>query len=600
MINYDLPQGRNKYNSLLKFILLMKLICMMVFFACLNASAAVFSQEKISLDVKKTKLAKVLQLIEQKSSYHFVYSSSYVPINRDVSISVTNTLVTEVLATLLNRMNLTYSVSDGSLVVISRKKDVPITGTVKDQAGLALIGASVRVKGSAIGVSTDVNGRFSLNVPDNATLVISYAGFQTQEIVVGSQKTFEIALVEDTKQLTEVVVTALGIKRERRALGYSVTQIAGETLTQARENNIANSLVGRVPGLDISSTSGGAGSATSVTIRGVSSINQTSQPLYVINGVPMENKPVGIGNKNPSGNSGGQWDNAPDLGDAIGNLNPDDIESISVLKGAAASALYGYRAKAGVILITTKSGKGNNIEFNSNYVAEQVMDRTDWQYVYGQGANGVKPTDGPSAAQVGGSSWGAKLDGTMVPQFDGVSRPYVAQRDNVKNFYRMGGSWTNTLAFNKSFEGGVMRISASNLDNNSVVPNSGLNRQNFNLSGTVDAIKNLTIDARFNYILEQAKNRPMLSDGAGNANYNATFLPTSVDVLTLRPGKKADGNELPYNTGNTYATNPYFAAYEFVHNTKRERLISSINVRYTFDNGLFVQGRAGSDAYATK
>lgn len=597
MINYDLPQGRSRYKSLLKFILLMKLICMMVFFACLNVSAAVFSQEKISLDVKKTKLAKVLQLIEQKSSYHFVYSSSYVPVNKDVSISVTNTLVTDVLATLLNRINLVYSVSDGGLVVISRKKDLVVTGVVKDQSGEVLPGANVRVKGSAIGVSADVNGRFSLTVPDNATLVISFAGFQTREIVVGTQKTFDIQLIEDTKQLTEVVVTALGIKRERRALGYAVTQVAGESLTQARENNIANSLVGRVPGLDISSTSGGAGAATNVTIRGVSSINQTSQPLYVINGVPMENKPVGVGNKNPSGNSGGQYDNAPDLGDAIGNLNPDDIESISVLKGAAASALYGYRAKAGVILITTKSGKGNSIEFNSNYVAEQVMDRTNWQYVYGQGANGVKPVDGPSAAQVGGSSWGARLDGSNVPQFDGVSRPYVAQRDNVENFYRTGGSWTNTLAFNKTFEGGVMRISASNLDNNSVVPNSGLNRQNFNLSGTVDAIKNLTIDARFNYILEQAKNRPMLSDGAGNANYNATFLPTSVDVLTLRPGKKPDGTELGYNAGNTYATNPYFAAYEFVHNTKRERLISSINARYTFGNGLFLQGRAGRDAY---
>ena len=597
MIYYHLPQGRNKYKSLLKFILLMKLTCMLVFFACLNVSAAVFSQEKISLDVKKIKLAKVLQLIEQRSSYHFVYSSSYVPINKDVSITVTNIPVTELLSTLLTNINLKYSISDGGLVVISRRKEAPITGIVKDATGGVLPGASVRVKGTAIGVNTDVNGKFSLNAPDNATLVVSYAGFQTKEVIVGAQTSLEISLVEDTKQLTEVVVTALGIKKERRALGYSVTQVAGESLTQARENNIANSLVGRVAGLDVSSTTGGAGAATSITIRGLSSINQTSQPLYVINGVPMENKPVGLNNKNGSGNSGGQYDNAPDLGDAIGNLNPDDIESISVLKGAAASALYGYRAKAGVILITTKSGKGNTIDFNTNYVAEKVMDRTNWQYIYGQGANGVKPADATAAAQVGGSSWGAKLDGANVVQFDGVSRPYTAQRDNVKNFYRTGGSWTNTLAFNKTFEGGVMRVSASNLNNNSVVPNSGLNRQNFNLSGTVNAIKNLTIDARFNYILEQAKNRPMLSDGAGNANYNATFLPTSVDIRNLQPGKKADGSELAYNTGNTYATNPYFAAYEFVHDTKRERLISSFNAKYTFDNGLFIQGRAGRDAY---
>ncbi|WP_231425973.1 SusC/RagA family TonB-linked outer membrane protein [Pedobacter sp. Leaf250] len=575
----------------------MKLTCIMVFITCLNVSASVFSQEKISLDVKKTKLGKVLQIIEQQSSYHFVYSSSYVPVNKDVSITVTNTLVTDVLAAILNRTNLKYSVSEGGLIVISRNKEVPITGTIKDALGGALPGASVRVKGTGIGTSTDINGKFSLNAPENAVLVVSYAGFQTKEISIGSQTSIDVVLVEDTKQLTDVVVTALGIKKERRALGYSVTQIGGETLTQARENNITNSLVGKVAGLDIAGTSGGAGAATNVTIRGVSSMGPSSQPLYVVNGIPMENAPVGYKSTIGIGNNGGQYDNAPDLGDAISNINPDDIESISVLKGAAASALYGNRAKAGVILITTKSGKGNSIEFSSNYVAEQVMDRTNWQYVYGQGVNGQKPTTQLAAASTGSSSWGAPLDGSNVIQFDGVSRPYSAQKDNIEDFYRTGGSWTNTLALNKSFTGGVIRLSASDLTNRSVVPNSGLNRQNFTLSSTFDPIKNLVIDARVNYILEQAKNRPMLSDGAGNANYNAAFLPTSINIATLQPGKKPDGNELSYNTGNPYATNPWFAAYEFMHNTKRERLLSSASAKYTFDNGLFLQARAGRDSY---
>ncbi|KRT17440.1 SusC/RagA family TonB-linked outer membrane protein [Pedobacter ginsenosidimutans] len=597
MIYYYLLQGRPKYKALLKFIMLMKLACIMVFITCLNVSASVFSQEKISLDVKKTKLARVLQIIEQQSSYHFVYSSSYVPVNKDVSITVTNTLVTDVLAAILNRTNLKYSVSDGGLIVISKNKEVPISGTVKDALGGVLPGASVRVKGTGIGTSTDVNGKFALNAPENAILVVSYAGFQTKEIAIGSQTNIDIVLSEDTKQLTDVVVTALGIKKERRALGYSVTQVSGETLTQARENNVANSLVGKVAGLDISSTSGGAGAATSVTIRGVSSLSQTNQPLYVINGVPMENKPVGLNNLNGNGNSGGQYDNAPDLGDAVGNLNPDDIESISVLKGAAASALYGYRAKAGVILITTKSGKGNSIEFNSNYVTEQVMDRTNWQYVYGQGANGVKPTDAAAAAQVGGSSWGAKLDGSNVIQFDGVSRPYIAQKNNIEDFYRTGGTWSNTLALNKSFDGGTIRLSANDVHNNSVVPNSGLNRQSFNFTGTFSPVKRLTIDARMNYILEQAKNRPMVSDGAGNANYNVAFLPTSVSVNDLKPWKDANGNEIQYNKGNAYATNPWFAANEFINDTKRDRLISSFSAKYTFDDGLFLQGRAGRDAY---
>ena len=597
MINSYLMQEFFNYKVLLKFIVIMKLTCIFIFITCLNVSASVFSQQKVSMDVKRAKLGKVLKIIEEQSGYHFVYSSANVPVNKDVTLTVKDAPVADILATIFCNSNLKYSISEGGLIVISRKKDVKITGIVKDDKGGPLPGATVRVKGTAAGTSTDINGKFTISVPENAVLVISFAGFQSKEVSTDQKTNIEVVLLEDTKLLSEVVVTALGIKKERRALGYSVSQIQGETLTQARENNVANSLVGKVAGLDISSTSGGPGAASSVLIRGVSSLSQTNQPLYVINGVPMENKPVGLNNTNPNGNSGSQWDNAPDLGDAVGNLNPDDIESISVLKGAAASALYGSRAKAGVILITTKSGKGNSIDFNSNYVMEQVMDRTEWQYVYGQGAEGAKPLTGLAAGQVGGSSWGAKLDGSSVVQFDGTSRPYTAQKNNIENFYKNGSTWSNTLALNKTFEGGAIRFSANDVNNNSVVPNSGLNRQSFNLVGTFEPIKSLIIDVRTNYILEQAKNRPMVSDGAGNANYNVAFLPTSVNVNDLKPWKNAAGAEVQYNTGNTFATNPWFAAYEFINNTKRDRLINSFNARYTFENGLFLQGRAGRDAY---
>ncbi len=406
-----------------------------------------------------------------------------------------------------------------------------------------------------------------------------------------------ISLTASDSQLSEVVVTALGIRRERKSLGYSVTEVKGEDLTKAREVNVMNSLVGKVAGVNVSSVNGGVGSASNVIIRGVSSLGQdprlgqTNQPLYVINGIPVESQ--------PASQTGGQYDNGPDRGDAIGNINPDDIETISVLKGAAASALYGYRAKAGVILITTKSGRGNGIEFNSNYVAEKIIDLTDWQYVYGQGANNVKPTTQTGARDAGQSSWGGRLDGSQAIQFDGVLRPYVAQRNNLKNFYRTGGTFTNTLAFNKTFTGGAIRLSASNLTNNAVIPNSGLNRQTFNLAGNFNPVKNLVIDARANYILEQANNRPFLSDGAGNANFNVMFLPTSVDVNVLKQTTNPNGSEFGYSA-NTFATNPWFAANKFITNTDRNRLISSIAVRYNFDNGFFVQGRAGRDQYTDR
>ena len=467
---------------------------------------------------------------------------------------------------------------------------VSIKGKVVDGLQVPIPGVSVQVKGSTEGTSTNQDGHFTINVPTaNSTLVFSSTGYTRQEAGIAGRENLLITLQESSTELTEVVVTALGIKRERKALGYSVTEVKGEELTQARETNVMNSLAGKVAGLDISAGSGGPGASNNVLIRGVSSIGGTTQPLYVVNGIPMENS--------RSAQPGGQFDNAPDLGDAIGNLNPDDIESISVLKGAAASALYGYRAKAGVIMITTKSGKADGIEFNSNFVGEQIMDLTNWQNRYGQGISNVKPTSGTAAAQSGGASWGGLLDGSLVPQFDGVARPYVAVDDNLNQFYRMGSAWTNTLTLTKAFDGGSVRLSGSNLDNKSVVPNSDLSRQTFNFAGIFEPIKNLNVDARMNYILESAKNRAVLSDGAGNANYQVMFLPTSLSVNDLRPGSNPDGTEMIFNANNLFATNPWFAAQNFKNDTKRERLISSLSARYDFEQGYYVQGRVARDNY---
>ncbi len=463
-----------------------------------------------------------------------------------------------------------------------------ITGTVTGKNNAPLPGASVSVKGKNTATSTNNEGVFRIEASKGDVLVFTYEGYGTKEVTVGSNNNISVLLTEETEQLNEVVVTALGIKRERRSLGYSVTEVPGSDLTQAREINVANALVGKVAGLDVSSIAGGPGASTNVIIRGISSLGGTNQPLYVINGVPMEST--------PNGQMGTQYDNGADRGDAIGNLNPDDIESISVLKGAAASALYGYRAKAGVILITTKSAKSSGIELNSNYVAEQIINPTNWQYVYGQGTNNIKPADQNAAFQSGQSSYGAKLDGSSVVQFDGVSRPYVAQKNNLKNFYRTGGTFTNTIALNKTFEGGALRLSASDLTNQAVIPNSGLDRQSFDFSGVFNPFKRLSIDARAYYILEQAKNRPFLSDGPGNSNYNVMFLPTSLDVNVLKKATNPDGSEFAYSS-NTFATNPWFAAEKFINNTSRERLIVSTTVRYNFDNGLFLQGRVGRDAY---
>lgn len=558
--------------------------------------------QEMNLNVDNLSVKQVFKRIEQQASVTFVYDAQVINKLPGLTLHITKQPLSEVLTELHDKTQLQFKLVGnfigvaqnlGSMPVLTLanpelKTAIKITGAVRDASGQPLIGVSVTVKGTQGGTQTNVNGQFGIDANVGDVLVFSYIGYTHKEVTILSPAPMSILLDEDSKELSEVVVTALGIKKERKALGYSITEVKGAELTQAREPNVMNSLEGRVAGLNISPVAGGPGSSSNVIIRGKSSLSQTTQPLYVINGVPMENN-----TNNPPGN---QYDNQPDMGDAIGNINPDDIESISVLKGAAASALYGYRGKAGVILITTKSGKGNNVEFNSNYVAESVVNSTNWQHVYGQGANNIKPADATTAFQSGQSSWGGKLDGSSVVQFDGVSRPYSAQTNNIKNFYRTGATATNTIALNRSFDGGSIRFSASDLTNKAITPNSGLNRQTFNFTANYNITKNLTADVRANYILEQAHNRPFLSDGPGNSNYNVTLLPTSVDVNVLKKAVNADGSEYGYS-GNTFATNPWFAANYFINNTSRQRFISSASLRYTFDDGYFMQARAGRDSY---
>ncbi|RYY61835.1 MAG: SusC/RagA family TonB-linked outer membrane protein [Chitinophagaceae bacterium] len=471
---------------------------------------------------------------------------------------------------------------------------IPITGVVRDKSGVALAGVSIAIKGSSKGTTTNSKGEFSIDANKGDVLVISSVGYAVTSLTIGDDTSLSVALDLVDQQMSEVVVTALGVRKERKALGYSVTEVKGSELTRARETNVGNSLVGKIAGVNVNSTSGGPGSSTNITIRGVSSLSGNNQPLYVINGVPMTNQ-QNDGNNLQS--AGGQYYNSVDYGDGIGNINPDDIETISVLKGAAASALYGSRAKSGVILITTKNGSGKGtIEFNSNLVVDDIIDLTDWQYEYGSGANGIKPATEAAAFDAGNSSWGARLDGSGVVQFDGVSRPYSAQKGNLKRFYRTGSTFTNNVAFGKAFEGGNVRFGYTNLASSSVLPNSGLDRNTFNFSTSYNISKRLSVDVRANYVTDKAKNRAILGDGAGNANFQAMFLPTSLNVETLKPGYKENGDELLF-TNNAYATNPYFATGRFINNTRRNRIIASTTLKYTFDNGLFIQGRAGQDYY---
>ncbi|MDF2431624.1 MAG: hypothetical protein JWP44_1255 [Mucilaginibacter sp.] len=571
--------------------------------------------QEMNLNVVKATVKQVFKRIERQANVTFVYDEQVIDNLPAITLHVKDMSLADVINELQNTTQLKYKIVGNYIGVAASMQDIPklsdeqginnnaikITGFVRDATGQAIIGVSVLVKGTAKGAQTNVNGQFTIDANVGDVLVFTYLGYLKKEVTV-TGGSITVQLEEDSKQLGEVVVTALGIKKDRKSLGYSATEIKGDELTTARETNFASELTGKVAGLNVSPVSGGPASSVSINIRGAASLSGTNQPLYIVNGVQINN----IDNTKIAGlsmNSGGQYSNSPDQGDGIGNINPDDIESISVLKGAAAAALYGSKAKNGVILITTKSGstKGS-VEFSSNYEGEQVINPTDFQYVYGQGAQGLAPTTALAAFTSGNSSWGAKLDGSSVVQFDGVSRPYVAQKNNFNDFYRTGNTFTNTVAFSKAYDQAAIRFSASDLHNTAITPNSGYDRRSFTFSGNFSPIKRLTIDAHLNYISDDAKNRPVLGDGAGNSNFQVMFLPTSLSINTLSPqtgGTNAAGNELQF-VQNNYATNPWFAADKFVNNSSRNRLIGSASARYTFDNGLFAQVRIGQDYYTER
>jgi TonB-linked SusC/RagA family outer membrane protein len=466
-------------------------------------------------------------------------------------------------------------------------QDVAIRGKVTDDTGSPIYGVNVAVKGTTKGTITDSNGDYSITAAKGSTVTFSYIGFAATNVVIGNASTVNISLQPDASILNEVVVTALGISKEARKLGYSVTTFSGDQMIKARETNVAYSMAGRVAGLNISGTNGGPGSSARILLRGMASFGAGS-PLFVLNGVPIDNTQRG---------SAGEWGGA-DQGDGISNLNPDDIESMSVLKGASASALYGARAANGVILITTKAGKKGKIaiDYNLNTVAEQAIDFSDYQYEYGQGQNGRRPDNVTSALNSGRFSWGEKLDGRPTIQFDGQNYPYSAVRDNFKNFYRLGSSLTNSLSLSSGNETGNFRLSLANLDNNSVLRNSGLTRRTVNFTANQKFGKKLSIDIMSNFVDNFNDNQAQLSDGPMNAN-NIYLLATNISEAALRPGYTTTAptqNELAWND-DIFVTNPWFVVNRYENDIKRKRLISALTAKYDITKNIYGLVRFGYD-----
>lgn len=459
-----------------------------------------------------------------------------------------------------------------------------------------LINATVSQKGTVHSTFTDKQGHFSITVPKSATLVFSYTGYAAQEVSVSGRTVINIALQEQSKNLDEVVVTALGIKRESRSLGYAVTTLQVDSITQANEPNFINSLSGKVPGMIVTQTAGGPGGSSRVLIRGNTSISGDNQPLYVIDGVPIENTSQG-------GPGGGKYAMGYDMGDVMSTLNPADIESISVLKGPSASALYGSMASNGVIMITMKKGtrKKVSVEFNSTATVDKQATRfDDLQKIYGQGINGLLPQDEVESQASTFSNWGPRLDPNVnVIGFDGVERPYTLAEQSLDAFLRNGQSYTNSISVSQAVGKTSFRLAYTNLSTRDIVPKTGLNRHTFNFANTIAINDKLSVSTRLMYMYEKVNNRLALGDAYNNIAKSFFGLANNINPTIFGENYKTPEGDYIEWGGGQWNYNPYWVINEMKNTTNKNRLLGGLTLNYEFAKYFNIQLRGSADQNGT-
>ncbi len=465
--------------------------------------------------------------------------------------------------------------------------DAECKGVVVDATGEPMIGASVVVKGKTkVGTVTDIDGNFSLkNVKRGDVLRITSLGMNPVE-VAWEGRPLRVRLQDDSKQINEVVVTALGIKRERKSLGYAIQDVKGDVLVNAHENNIANALTGKVAGVQITRSSNGPGSSSKIQLRGNNSITGLNQPLIVVDGVPMDNF-TGADNND-------FWNPSADMGNGLGDINPEDIESMSVLKGASAAALYGSRAGNGVILITTKTGKktkGLGITISGTVTAETLFTKPEIQSEFGQGENGVYNSTNTS-------SWGPKIEGQSYERWDGTTASMRAY-DNLENYFNTGTELQENVTLSQQYGKTSIYASVTNMDNKSMTPGAKLSRTNMMLRGVTSFGKNdaWTFDGKVQYIRNKANNRPISGNNANNSALGLYTFPRSLDIRDFKNSVDENNNMVWWNdSGN----NPYWMKDNYLNQDSRDRFLMNASLKYKILSWLTAEIKGGTDMYTTE
>jgi TonB-linked SusC/RagA family outer membrane protein len=466
-----------------------------------------------------------------------------------------------------------------------------IRGVVTDSIGQPLAGATVNIKGTSILTITDNTGNYNLSQASAFTpkdvIIFSSIGYQTAEVKFNGNMNINVQLTAVQNLLNEVVVTALGITNKKRALGYSVQEVKGDVLTQARETNLVNGLAGRIAGVNVVNGSNSIGGSSKIVIRGETSLAGNNQPLFIVDGTPISNAVSTARNV--------------DYGNAAGEINPDDIETITVLKGPTAAALYGSRAGNGVVLITTKKGKTNQgigISVNSTASMEKVMLLPDYQNSYGQGTGGAYNIGD------GGRSWGPKLDGrdmkvpvnTENPPVNGEIIKWVPNPDNVKDFYETGHTLSNNVAISGGNDKGSLRLSYTNLTQTGLVPNTDQKRDNISLNATYKFTDKLSVNTSVNYIETNSKNRTVIGYGNQSPVYTWIWEGRQVSTDKMRDYwfKGFEGTR-PFTYNYRFNDNPYFGAYENLNGMNKARLVGNVSLNYQFTPELSLLLRTGLD-----
>ncbi len=491
-----------------------------------------------------------------------------------------------------------------------------ITGTVTSsvEGEGAVPGVSVSVAGTTVGTISGVDGKFSLTTPQNATtLVFTYIGMKKQEVEIGGRSVIDIVMEPDLLGLDEVVVTALGISREKKAIGYSVQDLGGENIEKTKVSNIVNAFQGKLSGVQISNSDGGVSSGVRILIRGVNSLSSSgnNQPLFVVDGVPINNS------TSDNGAYGGM-----DYGNAASDINPSDVENISVLKGASAAALYGSRAVNGVVLITTKSGKssgkqGLGVTVEENIMWENPLVIPDYQNLYGQGSAAdwdagiyeFEYVDGAYGGVNDGvdESWGPRLDGRLLPQFDSpydpetgvrTPTPWIAHPDNIKSFFETGVKRTTNVAVTGAKDGASFRLSLNNQKIKGILPNTDLTKNSVLLNGELAVNDKITVGGSANYISNKSDNIAENGYNGGNPMQSlGQWYGRQVDMQVLKD-RWQETNPLtgtPFNWNSSYHNNPYWNLYENLNSRNRDRVIGNMNLSWKFTDWLTFRAMAGTD-----